>query len=173
MKIKIEKLNKENYGLTDSFHVSPSSCENPDYYAEFIKLRAYTDMISGMGVTYIARVSDHIAAFFTLRCSSYLQEDDGYTVGYPGLEIAEFAVHEDWERKGVGRYLIHHIFTIADDLSDEIGIRYVLVVSDKASVGFYEKCGFAKLDSLGDIPREGTTNRDCIPLYIRLPEKID
>lgn len=173
----VEKLlSRDNVGLAWNFHVSPNSCVNPEYYDNYIRLSATSDYIKGMGVTHLlvdetAGGEKILAGYVTLRSTSLISDgSDGKKIVQPALEIAELAVHKDYERTGIGTGLISIAITEADSLRRKyIGIRHILVCADPSAIGFYEKFGFVKIASLYDVLHDGWNNH-CEPLFITLPE---
>ena len=169
-------LSRDNIGLAWKFHVSPNSCDNPEYYDNYIRLSATSDYIKGMGVTHllvdeIASGEQILAGYVTLRSTSLISDGaDGKKIVQPALEIAELAVHKDYERRGIGTDLISIAISEADSLRREyIGIRHILVCADPRAIGFYEKFGFVRIASMYEVLHDGWNN-DCEPLFITLPE---
>lgn len=173
-----EKLSLDNVGLAWGFRVSPSSCDNPEHYENYIRFSALSDYKSGMGVTRLLvdcedAKNKRLAGYVTLRATSLVSSGSGEKKNVqPALEIAELAVHEDYERKGVGTGLVAIAIDMADVLrTNDIGIKHILVCSDPKSVGFYknDNIRFAELSALYDVLYDGW-NDFCTPLIITLPE---
>ena len=176
MQLVEEILSRNNSGLAWSFHVSPDSCSNPNYYDNYIRFCAISDYVKGMGVTHLLIDEGEsgepvLAGYVTLRSTSLISDgSDGKKNVQPALEIAELAVRGDYERKGVGTGLISIAVAEADTLrSKNIGIRHILVCADPYAVGFYEKFGFVKIASVYDVLHDGW-NDNCEPLFTTLPE---
>lgn len=174
MSLSHELLGMENVGLAWGFRVSPSSCENPLYYSQYIQLSAMGDQKSGQSMTHVL-VDDEIgllAGYVSLRATSLISVgENGLPVVHPTIEIAELAVDERYERKGVGTELVNIALGAADFLRQHwLGIKYIAVCADPSAVGFYEKEGFRSVATLYEIPRDGW-NDNCVPMYIALPEE--
>lgn len=74
MSLSHELLGMENVGLAWGFRVSPSSCENPLYYSQYIQLSAMGDQKSGQSMTHVL-VDDEIgllAGYVSLRATSLI-----------------------------------------------------------------------------------------------------
>lgn len=174
MNLSISLFDTENAGLAWEFHVSPSSCDNPEHYEQYIRFMAATDKKDGMGVTHILVDEDakRIAGFAALRISSmFYTGEDGSIIGNQALEIAELAVDKDYERQGCGRVLIDLALYLGSVIRAEIaGVKYLLACADPAAVGFYEKNGFQKANDIYEAPRDGSNN-NCIPMYLKLPSE--
>ena len=172
MNLSISLYDTEHAGLAWGFHVSPSSCDNPGHYEQYIRLMAATDKREGMGVTHV--LIDHeenrLAGFVSLRLSSlfYIGED-GSRIGNPALEIAELAVDKDYEGRKCGTLLVDLAMYLGDTIRNQIaGVKYLLACADPAAVGFYEKNGFSNANDLYEAPRDGSNN-NCVPMYLKLP----
>lgn len=165
---RFELFSQKHVGLAWNFRVNPNSCANPLHYEYYLRLIAFEDMKEGRGTTHVFADDNAIHGFVTLRASSLIRTIDGTTKGDSALEIAELAVAESSERLGVGSLLIDFAFMIAADLNENsIGIRYIVLCADHASVDFYKKLNFSPVADFGEIPREGW-NDDCVPMFIRL-----
>ena len=173
MNLAFALFEAEHIGLAWKFHVSPSSCENPDHYEEYIRFMALSDRLSGMGVTHVLIDSDaeRIAGFIALRLSSlFYTGDDGRKRGSPAMEIAELAVDAEYEKHGIGSALLDFATAAADDIrTHTAGIKYLLACADPAAEGFYLKNGFSRVSELFEMPRDGSNN-NCIPMYTQFPE---
>lgn len=177
MSYSLALMSTKYAGLAWEFRVSPTSCDNPMHYENYLRLCAIGDHKKGMGVTHLIIDYDEkgsakaIAGFVTLRATSLVSTgEDGVKIVHPSLEIAELAVNEAYERQGIGTMLVDTAIYIADELrADSIGIKYVILCADPKAIGFYEKKDFGKIDDLYETLREGWNN-DCEPMYITLPD---
>lgn len=172
MKLKNELINKDNIGLAWKFNVGPSSCENPEYYRQFITLCAMDEIIQGRSQThmFIDCESNALAGYISMRASALILLCEGKAQTNPALEISELAVDENYERMGVGTEMFSFAVLTAVELRKKfLGIQYIVVCADPKAVGFYEKLGFMPLSTGYEIPRDGW-NDNCIAMYIKLPE---
>lgn len=174
MNLQLETLDKDNQRLAWHFHVSRNSCDNPEYYDNYIRFSALSDFKSGFTTTSILIDSDadRIAGFFSLRATGIGSQDgEGhYIINRPALEIAELAVDKEYEREGIGTFLIDLVIKYADYLRKNCcGIRTIVLCADPKAVGFYEKNSFAKLSDTYD-PMIKPETINCIPMYLDLPE---
>ena len=172
MNLRREVFSKEFAGLAWQFRVSPSSCDNPSYYENYLRLSAISDASSGQAVTHILIDSEknRIAGFVSLRTTSLVSTgSDGISHVHPAIEIAELAVDAEYEGKDVGSDLIGFSILFALQMRKQIGIRSILVCADPSAVGFYEKQRFAPVSSLYSTLRDGWNNH-CEPMYIEFPE---
>lgn len=106
-------------------------------------------------VTYICIYRESIVGFVTIAtCSVSVKLDERKEIDqdlkelseFPGIRIARLATHKDYERRGVGEYMIKKIAKMALDISSQIGIRLIIVDSKPHVVGWYERFGFKKLE---------------------------
>ncbi len=173
MKLSFSLFDKELSELAWRFHVSSSSCENPQHYESYLRFNAIADKQSGMGVTHVLVDSDanRIAGFITLRVSAlFYTTDEGNKRGSPALEIAELAVDADYEKRRIGSLLADFATYTADELRGKlVGIKCLLACADPAAVGFYEKKGFCPVSSLYEVLRDGY-NDNCVPMYVQFQD---
>lgn len=174
---RIELFNRDHIGLAWGFQVNPSSCGNHGHYEEYIRLIATTDRMCGRGTTHVfVRRDDEgekLLGYITLRATSYTKIIDGTTYGNPAMEIFELAVSKDVEGQHVGTALMKFALTQAMELKETmLGIEYITLCADEMAVPFYEKLGFGRIDSQGEIPRE-QWNVNCVPMFLKLPETND
>ena len=173
MSITLATMSSEYVGLAWKFHVSPVSCDNHEYYEQYLRLCALADRKSGTALTHIL-VDDgaqRIVGYISLRATSLVGDGaaDKKTV-HPALEIAELAVDEDYERNGYGSDLVNIALDYALEMrSKYMGIKYVMLCADPKAVGFYEKLYFGKVGDLYEALHDGW-NDHCEPMYIQLPE---
>lgn len=165
-------LNKENVGLAGSFSVNPSSCENSEFYREYLQLSALSDLYTGKTTThlFVDENADRIMGFVSLRASAIISKGDGENVtGIPALEVVVLAVDKDYEGQYVGRTLIDYVIYQADELHKQyLGLQYIVLAADKKAVGFYEKMGFEPVKKRWhQVPKE-TWSGDCEPMLFYL-----
>lgn len=106
---------------------------------EYMVSRTYLCCWNKDIVGYLALVAD------TLEVEAIDEYDKiaGYLYHrYPAVKIARLAVHKDYERRGIGKFMLLTTIGKAIAISKEIGCRYITVDSKPESVGFYEKHGF-------------------------------
>jgi len=171
---KIELFDSRKHsGLAWAFQVSPSSCGNHEHYENYIKLIAASDYCDGMGTSHVlveeTEKGERMIGFITLKASSLVSKGDGILCGVPAVEITELAIDKQFERQNNGRLLLSYAIALVSRLkNDSIGAKHIILCADPMSVGFYEKCGFRKLNETSIIPSEGW-NKNCIPMYMTLP----
>lgn len=176
MNLEIEQLNQDLVGLGWDFHVSPISCDNPDYYEQYLRFVAVSDFQSGMGVTYLAvnhtDTGNAAAGYITLRASALsIPGEDGKPLTCPALEIAELAVAEKYERQGIGTMMLDFAVRMVVELrKTKMGVKCLLVVADPSATGFYRKYGFGDISETYSALYDGFNNH-CTPMVIMLPEQ--
>lgn len=172
MELSHAVMNAELSKLAFDFFVDPKSCDNPSHYDNFIRYIARDNQRGGYGVTHILvdESRNKIAGYITLRATSLLFTSDGKTLIKPSLEIAELAVDKEYKGNKIGSKLVDIALLVATEVNKELlGIRYVVLCSDPASVGFYEKKTFGRLEEFYDVIRDGCNN-DCTPMYMNISE---
>lgn len=164
-------INKNNVGLAGCFSVNPSSCENSEFYREYLRLSALSDFYAGKCTThlFIDENANRIMGFVSLRASAIISDTNGGMTGFPALEVAVLAVDKDYAGQGVGRALIDYVICQADELHKKsIGIQYIVLAADKKAVGFYEHMNFVPLENCWNrIPKENWS-ANCVPMSLRL-----
>jgi GNAT superfamily N-acetyltransferase len=112
---------------------------------------------SSIGVTYVA-VEDQTAravlGYFTLAMASVPRDafPKQHVRGLPAYDLpllllARLAVDRRLAGRGLGRALISEVFRVALHLADEVGCRFVVTDAYRDRVGWYERYGFAAIDS--------------------------
>lgn len=173
-----EKICKANLSLCQDFFVDSNKCTKHEYYETYLKQTAYRDMEDGLGITYLYIDNDlhtgakKIMGYITLRFSSLIKDmGDKKKYGYPALEISELAVSKSYSSSGVGTDMVMDAINMAEEINNQISIKYIVLCADPDAVGFYTRSilGFKRIDiHFGDdIPREHC-NIDCVPLYLKL-----
>ena len=98
-----------------------------------------------------------IVAFITLisgevqtdKEHALIDGDLGYTyTAYPAIKVARLAVVSNYRRSAIGRTLIDFALgTVKSRICPVVGCRFIVVDAKKASVPFYDRCGFTMLDT--------------------------
>lgn len=145
--LKFKKLN-ESYDLSDFF------CSEDDLN-DFIKKEdeALFYQKELMGITYLVFNNKKIVAFFTISMDSLSVEkiEDKDKIEcisiktYPSLKIGRLAVDKNYECQGIGSYLVKLVVGKANQLSEIIGCRFVVVNAKENAIPFYEKNEFIML----------------------------
>lgn len=111
-----------------------------------------------MGITYLFFYEDAVIGYVTLAMSSIpAKKMEGIfrkrisLKNYPSLLIGRLAVDNNWRKNGIGKYLCQWCIGFAEDMSDKVGCRYVILQTNKdKKVDFYEKCGFNRGKEMED-----------------------
>lgn len=121
---------------------------------EFLKNDALENEDNLVNKTYLCFWQKLIVGYITFTTDTLevlaVEESDvveGYPHRkYPCLRIARLAVDKNFERKGIGRFLLLAAIGMAIDISNRIGCRYITVDSKPESISFYEKHGFKLIE---------------------------
>lgn len=165
-------VDKENVGLTVNFSVNPLSCENGDFYKEYLQLSALSDLYTGKNTThlFIDENANRIMGFVSLRASAIISKGDGESMtGIPSLEVSVLAVDKDYEKQGVGRALIDYVVYQADELHKQfIGLQHIVLAADRKAVGFYKHLNFVPIENRWDQISKENWSSDCVPMSLYL-----
>lgn len=167
---EFELISKENVGLAWLFSVNPSSCENPGFYADYLKYIAIADKNMGHAVTHLLIDKDHnrIMGYVSLRASSIIFKDENNNLaGKPAIEVYTLAVDQEYERRGVGKALIDYAIAEAYILHNEyVGVRYLVLAADPKAEDFYiRKMEFSPMNDIWEMPKE-SWSAHCKPLVL-------
>lgn len=165
-------IDKENVGLAEKFSVNPDSCDNSDFYREYLQYSAVSDLHTGKNTTHllIDEDSNRIMGFVALRASAIIsQGENDSTLGIPALEVSVLAVDREYERRGVGTALIDYVIAQADELHRQhVGLQYIILAADKLATGFYEHMAFTRIeDRWNKMPKENWS-ANCVPMALFL-----
>lgn len=127
----------------------------------FLQKQAKQFQQSSIAQTYVAVIGDKtIIGFVTLTCSEidlqngYELADCSHANNYeflPAVKIARLAVDTRYRSSGVGSTLVDYaIALIRDRIAENVGCRFVVTDAKSEAIRFYEKQGFALLDSEGN-----------------------
>jgi GNAT superfamily N-acetyltransferase len=104
-----------------------------------------------LNITYVAYYDKKIVGFYTLSADAisaknlgvnykekFADKNLGYKI-YPALKLGRLEVHKDYEKKGVGTFLLKKVFKHGIILSKSIGLRFITIDVYMPSYEFYEK----------------------------------
>ena len=110
----------------------------------------------GIGKTFVASDADGtIAGYFTLSTAQVaFEEIPALSVKkyprypLPALRISRLAVKKEYQKKGLGAWLLKQAFLKILNVAEVAGICLILVDAKEEAVTFYEHFGFMKLRNL-------------------------
>lgn len=168
-------MTKEYHAIMFNFKSNDDILD--DSFRDFLIYNAVLDKEKGIGTTQLFIDEDEktniktILGFYTLRCSSLIiGSKDNDKLGEPALEIAEFAVHKDYERTGIGTIMMENIIATSIELNNTIiGVKHLVLCSVIDAINFYKtKFKFKEIDGCEIIPKE-LRNVDCLSMSVRVP----
>jgi len=138
---------------------------------DFIKNDALAYQEKALVTTYVCLYRNNPIAFFSV-CMDAIRLDpsersasfgiDKPHKDYPAVKIARLAVIPDFQRRGVGTFLVRMVIGKAVGLSKEVSCRFVSVDAYSKSVDFYLRNGFEK--NVADSSGHNTSLRfDLLP----------
>ena len=138
--------------LDDNIDLSQFKCKSQEIQ-EFFTDYAMVFQNKSLGVSYIVYNNTKIVGFFTismdsLRIRKIRSEDQiGYANidYYPSIKIGQLCVDIDYDKQGIGAFMLNIICGIGMDFSEKIGCRFLSVNTLPSAQTWYEKHGFAPL----------------------------
>jgi ribosomal protein S18 acetylase RimI-like enzyme len=135
--------------LKESHNLSLFHCKNDDLN-DFLKNDAKKSQDDLISRTYLCLRQNSIIGYLTIVTDTIevklIERDDavdGYPYPrYPAIKIARLAVDEEFEGRGIGRFLLFWATGKVYQLSNEVGCRYITLDSKREALGFYQKFGF-------------------------------
>ncbi|WP_294257253.1 GNAT family N-acetyltransferase [uncultured Sphingomonas sp.] len=134
----------------------------------FIQTKAMAFERQSLSRTYgiFGAETKNLRAYMTLVCGEVaIGEEDPVPIDnegvdfnykhFPAVKIARLAVDRRLQGLGVGQKLVNVALGVAKGtICPVVGCRFMMVDSKRQSVGFYEKCGFTVLDTVGNRGRD-------------------
>jgi len=138
--------------LTETTDVSMFRCSDSEDLQDFLNSAAKENQIQKISTTYVVHLGPELVAFFSLSMgcikSEFVNrkmtlEMDDPPNSYPALLLARIATRDGYRGQGIGREMMKRVFSIAFDLTEQIGCRFVKVDAkkDPRTIRFYEKNG--------------------------------
>ena len=173
------KNKKSDHCVTNTFSIS-RLCENDDTSTffctdndlnDFLHNSALQDIQRGYSVTHLVKMGNTIVGFFTLIADSIQNERvdaaefPDYCYGkLPAMKIARLATHKEFERQGIGEFMVNEAFRRAYSLTQHVGCCVITVDAKVDAVGFYEKYAFFRTKT--------KSNQDTVIMYLNLIQFI-
>ena len=120
----IIKLTKEHE--LSSFHCGLNDMDN------FLKDDALNQQEDNINTTYLLIHENKIIGFFSLLADSINIKDipEEYECSYksfPAIKIGRLAIHEDYQKKGIGTKILDNICFEIKNMSLKIGVKFITV----------------------------------------------
>jgi len=132
----------------------------------FLKDDARSSQENLISRTYLCFWKNNLVGFITLVTDTIelkAVEDgdqvDGYKhPKYPAIKIARLSVDKRFRKRGIGSFLLLWSIGKFNQITKQVGCRYITVDSKPQSIGFYEKYKFKLVKKYKD--------RDFPPMYL-------
>lgn len=137
--------------LEESDDLSTFDCSKDDTMGlnEFIHHEALQFQKENLGVTYLFLYKKQVVGFATLQMSEMEIKLTPYILPfrvkikfYPALQIGRLAVHNDFRSRNIGQNICLWCASLAKQLSEKVGCRMIVVLTEGRPVDFYKKCRF-------------------------------
>jgi GNAT superfamily N-acetyltransferase len=135
---------------------------------EFLINNAIADQGNMLSRTYLCFWRETLVGFITLLADTIgaqsIHESEGvcgyHYTKYPAIKIGRIAVDKNFERRGIGRFLLLAAVGKTLSISKEIGCRYITVDSKHNSRSFYTYYNFMEVN--------GYTNSEFPKMYLNM-----
>ena len=145
---------------------------------DFLKEDALKNQKELISTTYLCCHSNQLVGYVTFTTDIIrkkdVHEEERIEVPYkeyPAIKIARLATDREYEKKGVGTFLLLTAIGMAHDISKKVGCRFIIVDSKQESIEFYEKHGF-KLVKKYERDDHPTMYLDIMPAIEEMKPKI-
>ena len=145
---------------------------------DFLKEDALKNQTELISTTYLCCHSNQLVGYVTFTTDIIrkkdVREEERIEVPYkeyPAIKIARLATDREYEKKGVGTFLLLAAIGMAYDISKKVGCRFIIVDSKQESIEFYEKHGF-KLVKKHERDDHPTMYLDIMPAIEEMKPKI-
>lgn len=164
-------------------------CGEPDLTQYLHDGDAARDEQVGFSRTYLLIHEDECVGYFTvladaIRLQSNERPDDVNYPTAPALKLGRMGVHNNFQHRGVGYWILDFVVGMARDMSEHAGVRYVtLDALNEELVGWYTGYGFvlnhgeaegriAWLKHIGRWVKGGKLHRTSLRFDIILEEEV-
>ena len=123
-------------------HLKEFDCGNSSINS-YLKDSAFYNHILKINRTKIIENEGKIIAFITLSLIELLGDEDiEGNIKYFGVYLEYIGVDKKYQKKGIGSFLIDYIFEETYNISEFIGLRYIILDAIKDKKNWYEQIGF-------------------------------
>jgi hypothetical protein len=115
---------------------------------EFLHERAVTEQTDGFSVTYLGHARGVLVAYMTLAMDAIALQtkekprNEITLVRFPAMKLAQLAVDERWERRGIGKNMVALAVVLGLQLGQRVGCRYLTVDAKADLVDWYKRQQF-------------------------------
>ena len=119
---------------------------------EFIHVEAFNYQNMNLGITYLFFHREKCLGFITLSMGSInleeLTEEEARKMGakpfnhFPALLIGQIGTHNDFRERHIGTIMVNYALGMADRMCEEIGCRYLSLVTTQSKITIYTRMGF-------------------------------
>lgn len=128
----------------------PTSFECPgNEQTEYFLKSAWDHQNQGIAVTYVLLYKGDLIGYVTVTMDEIplakLERPEGISFSrLPAMKIAQLGVHTKLNGSGFGPYLVTFAMSVAVELKQRVGCRYVTLDAKSDRVDWYEKQGFVR-----------------------------
>jgi GNAT superfamily N-acetyltransferase len=145
-------FNQVRFEILTTKHNTNKFCCNVQEIDEFIHKEAMDFQNERLGVTYLLFLKGKLIGFVTLSMADLrkekMEEEERLRIGkenYPALQISQLARQKDLVDQDIGTFLCDFCLGKAEEFSEKVGCRFLVLNARRKVIGFYEKYGFKLL----------------------------
>jgi GNAT superfamily N-acetyltransferase len=119
---------------------------------EFLFNDSINHVKTDISIVYLCKYKKKVVGYVALSNDSIkINEEDKKKLGmpylyYPSIKIGRLGISKDYQRKGIGTYIINWVMGLGLELKSYVGIRYLAVDSYSESKVFYKNTNFKILE---------------------------
>ncbi len=129
----------------------------------YLENNAKNHHLNNLSKTYVCVTPPRcVVAYITILCSQIelsgegiLENAKNFHFPYPAVKIAKLCVKDGLRGTGIGKSLVKiAIATAKENVSKNVGCRFVVVDSHQDAIQFYKECGFNLVNSPENITKQ-------------------
>lgn len=115
---------------------------------EFLKSEALLEQNQGLNTTHLVFYEESLMGFVSLCSDSIrleqgeMQKDNVPYGNIPAIKIARLAIDKNFQRNGLGSFLINFAVSIVSQIRLQMGAKFITVDCYAHRISYYEKFGF-------------------------------
>lgn len=137
----------------------------------YLKSNAFKESKNHKQVVYLIKDSNnHIIGYYSLRANAISYLIDSRNDVKPFIELSEFAINYEYQRKGYGTYImLRFVFDKIKQIASIVGCQGIMTFAlDKIATSFYESLGFETVEKSQSIILPDQFSEGCTLMTISI-----